>query len=141
VLVELAFIIGVILATVALLPPITLTVDCELFGDVFKLTALGITLSIAFFTFIASNVGSVLPIMFVLLPRLLTAKDEFEFAAEVTECELAVVLSAVLLAVVELGVVVAVAVVVVDEPDERTISLNEILNGVAWLDAFDASFD
>jgi len=50
-----------------------------------------------------------------------------EFAAEVpVECELAVVLSAVLLAVVE-----PVLVVFVDEPDERTISLNEILNGVA----------
>jgi len=69
VVVELAFIIGVILATVALLPPITLTVVCELFGDVFKLAALVKTLidealSIAFFTLIASSEGSVLVKMF-----------------------------------------------------------------------------
>lgn len=55
----------------------------------------------------------------------------FEFAPEVTECELVVVLSAVLLAVVEPVLVVVAVVVLVDEPDERTISLNEILNGVA----------
>jgi len=71
---------------------------------------------------------------------LLTTKDELEFAPEVTECELVVVLSAMLLVAVEPELVVVV--VVVDEPDERTISLNEILNGVAWLAAlFEASFD
>lgn len=69
--VTLAFIIGVILATVALLLPITLIVDEEVFGDVFKLALDNVliddALSIAFFTFIASKVGSVLLKTFVLL--------------------------------------------------------------------------